>query len=140
MAKLARWRLCTWLDVDIHEDLLFMAATKEARDASAQVAAALCNLKTWLPRPDAAGQPLFGSTPTLSDQVQQDHSQPLLLRDVLQAKLEGRQAKMFTSCGTGCLYLFPAQELYGREELQALREDVGPWGHIPSQDCPATLQ
>ena len=47
---------------------------------------------------------------------------------------------MFTGCGTGRLHLFPAQELYSREELHDVREDVGPWGHTPSQDRPATLQ
>ena len=140
VAELARWRLRTWPDVNVHEALLFMAATKEAGDASARVAAALRDLKTWLPGPDAAGQPLFGSTIAQSDQVQQDHSQPLLLRDVLQDGLEGRQAQMFTGCGTGRLHLFPAQELYSREELHDVREDVGPWGHTPSQDRPATLQ
>ena len=67
VAKLAWWRLHTWPEVDIHKALLFVAATKEAGDASAQVVAALCDLETWLPRPDAAGQPLFGLTPMLSD-------------------------------------------------------------------------
>ena len=47
---------------------------------------------------------------------------------------------MFTSCGTGCLHLFPAQEPYRQEELYKLMEDAGPWGHTPSQDCPVTLQ
>ena len=63
-----KWK--TWKRVERRHELkalLFMAATKEARDATAQVAAALCNLETWLPRPDAAGQPLFGLTPMLSD-------------------------------------------------------------------------
>ena len=64
----------------------------------------------------------------VAELAQQDHSQPLLLRDVL----EGRQAQMFTGCGTGRLHLFPAQELYSREELHDLREDVGPWGHPPA--------
>ena len=63
VAKLAWWRLHTWPEVDIHKALLFVAATKEAGDASVQVVAALCDLETWLPRPDAAGQPLFGLTP-----------------------------------------------------------------------------
>ena len=47
---------------------------------------------------------------------------------------------MFTTCRTGCLHLFPAQELYRWEELYDLREDIRPWGHTPSQDCPTTLQ
>ena len=67
VAQLAQWRLRTWPDIDIHMALLFVATTKEAGDASARVVATLCNLETWLPRPDAAGQPLFGLTPMLSD-------------------------------------------------------------------------
>ena len=40
VAKLAHWRLRTWLDIDVHEALLFVAVTKEARDTSAWVVAA----------------------------------------------------------------------------------------------------
>ena len=140
MAELARWRLCTGPDVDVHEALLFVAVAKEAGDASAWVVATLHYLETWLPGPDAAVQPLFGLTPMLCDLVQQDNSQPLLLHDILQDRLEDRQAEMFTGCGTGHLHLFPTQELYSQEELWNLREDVGLWGHTPSQDRPATLQ
>ena len=117
-----------------------MAATMEAGDASARVVGALRDLETWLPGPDASGEPLFGLTPFLSDRVQRDHSQPLLLRDVLQDSLEVRQREVFTGSGTGRLHLFPAQELYSRRELYEMREDVGPWGHTPDQDHPATIQ
>ena len=55
--------------------------------------------------------------------------------------LEDRQAERFTGCGNGCLHLFPAQELYCREELHDLREDVGPHPQSgPSRHPPAAAR
>ena len=79
VAELAQWRLRTWPDVDVHEALLFMAATKEARGASAWMEAAFRDLEAWLPGPQAAGLPLFSFMEEESDLVQRDCSAPQLL-------------------------------------------------------------
>ena len=79
VAELARWRLRTWPDVEVVEALLFMAATKEARGASARMEAAFRDLEAWLLGPQAAGLPLFSFMEEESDLVQRDCSAPQLL-------------------------------------------------------------